>query len=103
MPAVLTKTFFMILPGLPLLLLFIYSLTSFELTPIFLPLLKLTEVSRNVDIIFLHIFLQIIFVHIFLQNFTSLLLALVIAILIIFIFSPYFTILLYHHNGFFNP
>ena len=32
------------------------SLTSIELTPIFLPLLKMTEVSRNVDNIFLHIF-----------------------------------------------
>ena len=73
------------------LLLFIYSLTFIELTPIFLPLLKMTEVSRNVYIIFLQFFLQIV---------TSLLLALVIAILSILIFPPYFAILLYLRNDF---
>ena len=51
----------MILPGLPVLLLFIYSQTSIELTPIFLPLLKMTEVIQNVDIIFLQIVLQIFY------------------------------------------
>ena len=60
----------------------------------------MTEGSRSVDIIFLHIVLHI-FLLIFLQIFTSLLLALEISILIILIFSPYFTILLlYLHNDF---
>ena len=71
MSTVLTKTFFTILPGLPVLLLFIYSLTSIELTPIFLPLLKMTDVSRNVDIVFLHIFLHIFFTHVFTNFFTK--------------------------------
>ena len=66
MPTALTKTFFTSLPGLPVLLLFIYSLTSIELTPTFLPLLKMAEVSRNIDIIFLHNFFANFFTH-FLQ------------------------------------
>ena len=47
----------------------------------------MTEFSRNIDIIFLHIFLHF-FLNIFKKNFTSLLLALAISMLIILIFSP---------------
>ena len=58
--------------GYLFLLLFIYSLTSIELTPIFLTLLKMTEGSRNVDIIFLHIFYKKNSTHFFAHFFTHL-------------------------------
>ena len=61
----------------------------------FLPLLKMTEVSRNVDII------KILWTFFF--NFFYKLLALAIEFTDHFDPFTYFTILLYLHNGFFNP
>ena len=92
-----------------------YSFTRYlhRVNTHFLTLLKMTEVSRNVDIIFLHIFYKKnfysffflhIFLHIYFTNFSlSVAGTCVCNTLIISIFHPYFTILLYLHNEFFNP